>query len=195
MNKSIMILKHSAFVAIVLVSCNTQEAPPADVSDATPAKVTAPITTASGLFESKDLGTVAGTDGHTYIIRSGRYCDECDTETSLYIFDSAQGEPNIAEGVGARMHPGIARDGDTGEPYYEARTFFGEVLEGVPGVIWYERAMEPDGSMQEHTVLVDLTEGMQEQQQAGHVLLERTLALAAAGKCTEIAGVDRTSAP
>lgn len=187
-------MKRYLLPCLVIAACTSSPAPDQPLT-AMEAPVEQAAVTTSGLVDSKDLGTVTGTDGHSYTVRSGRYCDECDAELSLYIFDAAQGEPNVNDGANARMHPGTARDGETGEPYYEARAFFGEVLQGVPGVVWYERAMGTDGTMEEHTVLVDLTEGVQEQQQPGHGLMERTLALAAAGKCTEIAGVDRTSAP
>ncbi len=187
-------MKRYLLPCMMIAACGTSPTPDQPLT-AMETPVEQPAMHTSDLVDRKDLGNVTGMDGHSYVVRSGRYCDACDAEISLYLFDAAQGEPKVNDGANARMHPGTARDGETGEPYYEARTFFGEVLQGVPGVIWYERAMGTDGTTGVHTVLLDLTTGVQEQQQPGHELLERTLALAAAGKCTEIAGVDRTSAP
>ncbi|MBK8500375.1 MAG: hypothetical protein IPL52_16540 [Flavobacteriales bacterium] len=147
------------------------------------------------LFDRKELGVVTGTDGRTYIVCSGRYCEECDAETAVYVYDLTIGLPDAEENANARMHPGTARDGETREPYYGSRAFFGEVLQGVPGVIWFERSLGATGDMEERTALLDLSMGMKDSQLQGHALLERTLALATQGKCLEIEGIDRTSAP
>ncbi len=149
----------------------------------------------TGLHEAQLLGTVKGFDGKAHLVMSGRYCAECDAEVALYVHAPADGPLVTGNGMNARMYPGVARDGETGEPYYEARAFFGDVLEGVPGVIWYVRALEPDGSMQEHTMLLNLTAGQEDSQQPGRTLLEKTLKQVDMGKCQEIPGIDRTSAP
>lgn len=180
---------------LLLASCEPGASP-----DALPVPAADTISKTGGsptgsLFEREEHGTLTGADGIAYTLASGYHCDECGADRALYVYPSSSGLPPTDDGMNARMFPGILRDGETGEPYFESRAFFGEVLPGVPGVIWYERSLGVENVASAKTVLLDLSMGMQDSQQPGHDLLDRTLALAAAGKCTELAGVDRTTAP
>lgn len=188
-------MKKVLALCTLLAGCD-RTAPPSAEDLALADSIMVPASSAGArLFERKDHGTVTGADGMAYTVCSGRYCDECDADPGLYVFPMNDGLPPTENNANSRMFPGTLRDGETGRVYYEARAFFGEVLQGVPGVIWFESALGTNDSLEHHTVLLDLTQGMQDQQQPGHDLLERTLALASAGKCQEITGAERTSAP
>ena len=184
-------MKYATFLAIGLLACGTE--PSTSVPEA--AASTIERTPADSLYASKNWGIVTGWDSTLYVIRSGRYCDACDAEVALYVHAPAKGGLSLANGANARLQPGRTTDGENGEVQQESRAFFGEVLPGVPGVIWYQSALANDGAMKDSTILLDLTLGMEDSRQAGKTLMDKTLALLAQGKCTEILGVDRTTAP
>jgi|GEM_PF-6445756 len=175
--------------------------PSVDTTSASPAASGDALTLAdgsvfqTGLHQATLLGTVKGMDGKVYLVMSGRHCTGCEAETALYVHAPADGPLVVEDGKNARMYPGRALDGETNEPYYVARAFFGDILQGVPGVIWYSRALDTDGTMQEHTMLLDVTAYLEESRQPGHALLEKTLKQVSMGLCQEIPGVERTAAP
>jgi hypothetical protein len=64
------------------------------------------------------------------------------------------------------------------------------------GVIWFERIVHADGTVQEVTTLVDLDgEVPVEQQFMDQNRLPQTLELMSYGRCFEIHGMDQTAAP
>ncbi len=148
------------------------------------------------LYDLEHVGQVQRHGGMPWLILSGRYCLDCEAGLALYIHSPSDG-PLVSElGLNARYYPGRIVDGETGEPWYEGRTFYGEVLAETGGVIWYERIMHADGTVQEVTTLLDLDgEVPVEQQFLDQSRLPRTLELMARGLCREIPGVDQTEAP
>ena len=150
----------------------------------------------TGLYDLTYIGQVQRHGGLPWLIMSGRHCTECDAELALYIHSPSDGRLNTEFGANARFHPGRIFDGTTGEPWYEGRTFYGEVLAETGGVIWFERIVHADGSVQEMTTLVDLDGNVPvEQQFMDQVRLPKTLELMSRGLCREIPGIDQTSAP
>lgn len=130
------------------------------------------------------------------MIMAGRHCHECDAELALYIHSPSDGPMMVDQGGGARYHPGRILDGGSGQPIYEGRTFYGEVLSETAGVIWYERIHQADGTVQEVTTLLDLDGEMPvEVQFMDQERLGKTLELMAFDRCEEIHGLDQFSAP
>lgn len=186
-------MKYATLLVIGLAACGTGTEPSTVVEEAATAAVELPP--GDSLYASKNWGVVTGWDSTVYVVRSGRYCEVCDADVALYIHAPANGGLSLANGANARLQPGRITDGENGQVYHESRAFFGEVLPGVPGVIWYQHALANDGAMKDSTMLLDLTMGMEDSGQAGSTLMDKTLALLAEGKCSEILGVDRTTAP
>ncbi len=150
----------------------------------------------TGLYDLRYIGQVQRHGGMPWLIMAGRHCTECDAELALYIHSPSDGALQVANGANARYYPGRILDGETGDPYYEGRVFYGEVLAETGGVIWFERIHQADGTVQEVTTLMDLDgEIPVEQQFMDQERLSKTLELAARGACTEIPGIDQTAAP
>jgi hypothetical protein len=150
----------------------------------------------TGLYDLEYHGQVQRHGALPWLIMAGRHCQECDADLALYVHSPSDG-PLISEfGTNARYHPGRILDGETGEPWYQARTFFGEVLAETGGVIWYERILHADGTIQEVTTLLDLDgEIPVESQFMDQERLPRTLELMSRGLCREIPGRDQFAAP
>jgi hypothetical protein len=150
----------------------------------------------TGLYDLEYFGQVQRHGGMPWLIMAGRHCHECDAELALYVHSPTDG-PLISEGgANARYHPGRILDGETGQPWYEGRTFFGEVLSQTGGVIWYERVLHADGTVQEVTTLLDLDgERPVEMEFMDQDRLPQTLELMSRGLCQEIPGRDQVAAP
>jgi hypothetical protein len=150
----------------------------------------------TGLHDLTYIGQVQRHGGMPWLIMSGRYCLDCDAGIALYIHSPSDGPLYTEFGANARYHPGRILDSESGEPWYEGRTFFGEVLSETGGVIWFERIVHADGTVQEVTTLVDLDgEVPVEQQFMDQNRLPQTLELMSYGRCFEIHGMDQTAAP
>ena len=150
----------------------------------------------TGLHELNYIGQVRGTAKAPWLVMSGRYCDECDALLALYVHSPGGGPMRIEHGEGALQYPGRLLDGETGEVYYSTRTFFGEVLDGVQGVISYENVIDAGAEGEWYTNLTDLSAATRrDTQYMDTSRLPQTLDLAAKGKCQEIPGMDQMSAP
>lgn len=150
----------------------------------------------TGLYDLRYIGQVQRHGGMPWLIMAGKHCTECDAELALYIHSPSDGPLVSASGANARYYPGRILDGETGEPWYEGRTFYGDVLAETGGVIWFEKLVHADGSVQEMTTLVDLDGSVPvEQQFMDQERLPKTLELMSRGFCREIPGIDQTAAP
>ncbi len=150
----------------------------------------------TGLFDLRYIGQVQHHGGMPWLIMAGRHCAQCDAELALYIHSPSDGPLISAAGANAHYFPGRILDGETGEPWYEGRAFYGEVIAETGGVIWFERIAQADGTVQEITTLVDLDgEAPIEQQFLDQERLSKTLELMSRGLCREIPGIDQTAAP
>jgi hypothetical protein len=79
---------------------------------------------------------------------------------------------------------------------YKASAFYGQVLPGVKGVIWYQQELMADNKWENSTFLVNLNTGLE----VDTILkdtekLKSTLRLLAQGHCKEIKGMDYKSEP
>ena len=151
---------------------------------------------ATGLHELEYIGQVRGGAKSPWFVLSGRYCDECDALIALYVHSPGKEPMRIEHGEGALQHPGRLMDGETGEVYYSTRTFFGEVLPGVQGLISYENVIDAGAEGEWYTNLIDLSgAARRDTQYMDTSRLPQTQDLAARGKCQEIKGIDQMSAP
>jgi hypothetical protein len=150
----------------------------------------------TSLCELGYIGQVQRHDGLPWLLLSGRPCGEAEAGIALYVHSPTDGPLFTEFGVNARHHPGRLVDAGSGEAWYTARTFYGEVLAETGGVIWYERIVHGDGTAQEVTTLLDLDGPVPvEHQFMDQDRLPRTLELMARGRCMEIPGIDQTAAP
>jgi hypothetical protein len=88
--------------------------------------------------------------------------------------------------------PGRLLDAHSGESYYEAEVFVGEVLQDTVGVIWYDRSLMPDGHWKENTMLLNLSQAQSDTLVwFGHGRKSMTQGLAFGGKCKLLKGRDQ----
>lgn len=110
---------------------------------------------------------------------------------ALYIRPLADSTANRSELRPWHM-PGRLLDTHSGQSYYEAEVFAGEVLRDTVGVIWYDRSLMPDGRWKENTLLLHLKTGQPDTLVwFGHGRKSITQGLAFRGKCQLLKGRDQ----
>jgi hypothetical protein len=148
------------------------------------------------LYELKYIGQIKNGIKAPFLIFSGRDCDECDENISIYIHSPANGPLTVANGHDSYGFPGTEQDYENDSLVYKARAFYGQVLPNINGVIWYQLQLMEDNSYQHSAFLVDLRNGLQKDTVFRDTSkLKLTLNLLKQGLCREIKGVDYTSEP
>lgn len=143
------------------------------------------------LYDLRYIGQVARKEMAPYLIFSGRYCNECDEPISIYVHSPSDGDLTVAMGKNGYSYPGEEKDSATDNLIYQARVFYGEVLDKTKGVIWYQKKITPTRTWQTDIFLIDLTNNTRKEgvvKDKGQ--LKQTLNLYRQEKCTEIKGMD-----
>jgi len=186
---------------------DSEQAPPSDTADQTSEWVFEKVLDQklifkngksfdTHLYELKYIGQVPVENKAPYLIFSGRDCDGCDENISVYIHSPGDGELDVADGKNRYQYPGRERNYETNALSYEARAFYGQVLNTAKGVIWYQKILLENNSWNKDIFLADITGGKKKEttiKDTGQ--LQQTLALLKQGKCKEIKGMEYTSEP
>src|ERR1700756_200051 len=94
------------------------------------------------LYELKVIGQLPTAKKLPYFILSGRGCNECDANTSIYVHSPSDG-PMKNEGKQPRFpYPGRLSDNEADQLVYESRMFYGNCLpDYANAVVWFERGL------------------------------------------------------
>ncbi|GAC1305692.1 MAG: hypothetical protein NVSMB24_14950 [Mucilaginibacter sp.] len=150
----------------------------------------------TNLYDLKYIGQIANDRGAPFLIFSGRDCDECDANISLYIHSPSNGKLQVANGENRYGYPGTERDFENNSLLYRGRAFYGEVLPNIKGVLWYQEQRMENEKLKKSLFLVKLKGGVKNEvilKNTGQ--LQSTLGLLSQGRCKEIRGRDYTSEP
>jgi hypothetical protein len=143
------------------------------------------------------IGQIETDQKAPFFIYSGRDCDECDANTAIYFHSPRHGQLNVGNGENRYGYPGRERDYETDSLIYQARAFYGEVLKGVKGIVWYQKTLMEDNSFQNSVFIARIDrETIKGEEIKGYDRkLQETLSLNKSGKNKEIKGRDYTSEP
>ena len=148
------------------------------------------------LYELSYIGSIENAQKAPFLIFSGRDCDECDANISIYIHSPADGTLEIENGTNRYQTPGSERDFENDSLLYKARAFYGQVLPGIKGVIWYQDQLNKNNQWENSIFLVSLTNGSKKDTIIHDTeKLKLTLALLKQGNCKEIKEMDYKSEP
>lgn len=114
----------------------------------------------TNLFVLNYIGQITNENKAPYLIFSGHDYNECDANPSIYIHSPSNGTLKIENGENRSQIPGIENDYKDGSVVYKARTFYGQVLPAIKGVIWYEVQLMENKSWQKSILLVSLKNGI-----------------------------------
>lgn len=148
------------------------------------------------LYELKYIGMVPNGNKTPFLIFSGRDCDECDANISVYIHSPSNEHLKVESGENRYSFPGSERDYENKSLLYKARAFYGQVLPGTRGVIWYQKQLMENNTWQSSTFIVNLSNGLKKETTLKNTeKLTLTLELLKKGDCKEIKGTDYQSEP
>ncbi|HTB06705.1 MAG TPA: hypothetical protein VK806_07085 [Bacteroidia bacterium] len=134
--------------------------------------------------------------GIPYLIFSGRDCNECDANISIYIHQPDK-PITVADGQNRYEYPGTLRDFESDTLYTTSRAFFGEVFKGIKGVVWYEHSLLEKGGYGDLIYLSKVNGDSKKDTgfDDNGSYLTQTLTLMKEGKCQEIKGMDLKTEP
>lgn len=149
------------------------------------------------LVDLEYIGQIDIDKNAPFFIYSGRFCDECDANIAIYFHSPRHGQVNVENGDNRYGYPGRERDYETDSLIYQARAFYGEVLKGVKGIVWYQKTLMEDNSFQNSVFIARLDgESIKGEEIKGYEKhLQETLSLNKSGKNKEIKGRDYISEP
>lgn len=152
----------------------------------------------TGLFDLEYIGQINPDKKPPFLIFSGRDCNECDANISIYFHSPRNGPLDVMNGKNRYTYPGKVTHYENNHLIYEASAYYGEVLRGVNGLIWYQKSQKGKETWPESIflariagdsiVLEDILENIPDKK-------AETLALKKSGKNTEIQGREYTSEP
>jgi hypothetical protein len=150
----------------------------------------------TNLYELEYIGQIPADNKAPYLIFSGRDCNECDANISIYIHSPSDGILVIDHGQNRYQYPGTEKDYETDSVLYISRAFYGQVLENVKGVIWYENRLLENGKMGRSVFLSRIDHGsLSDTIYEDLGKLDETINLLKKGHCCEIEGRQFTSEP
>jgi len=150
----------------------------------------------TNLYNLNYIGQVRNGDKAPFLIFSGRDCNECDANISIYIHSPSNGILMPENGKNRYQQPGVEKDIEDHSILYKARAFYGEILPGIHGVLWYQDQLMENNTRQKSLFLVDIKNGIIKEtilKESGQLKL--TLQLLKQGFCKEIQGVSYNSEP
>jgi hypothetical protein len=149
----------------------------------------------TNLFELEYIGHVQIERKAPYLIFSGRDCNVCDANISIYIHSPDDGHLIVANGQNRYQYPGTEKYYENDSIVYQSRAFYGQILNDTEGVIWYENRLTEDGKMARLIYLVRLGNVKQDTSFTDDGRLDETINLLKQGLCKEIKGRNFTSEP
>lgn len=148
------------------------------------------------LFDLQFIGQIPVANKAPYFIFSGRDCNECDANISIYIHSPSDGQLKVEYGENRYQYPGTEKDYETDSVLYISRAFYGQVLENINGVIWYANHLLENGKMGRFVFLSHIENGsLKDTTYDDNGGLNQTINLMKKGFCKEIAGRQYSSEP
>ena len=147
--------------------------------------------TKTNLYDVNYIGELPSKVGKSYIIVSGTDCDECDENTSIYVFSAKR---NIIEKNGLERYsfPGKEYNIYDTSLEYESRVFFGNCLSDTSeSIAWFEKRYKKDVGVDSSIFVLELVRDSLIQRTINGGLLKP----ADMKHCKEVEGRDFSSEP
>ena len=146
------------------------------------------------IFNLKFLGQIRDNLNSTYFILSGRPCDSCDANISIYIHSPLQKDKSLNKKSPSYSFPGKLTYYVDNSLIFESRAFFGEVLPDRYGIIWFQKERDDQKKLINSVFFVEIIKGKIVEKRQNESLVS-TLEQVKINKAFEIIGMDQTSEP
>jgi hypothetical protein len=148
----------------------------------------------TNICELKFLGQIVIDIKPSYLIISGKPCNVSDINTSIYIQSSSEASIRISESSPHYGYPGKVNFYEDNSLLSESRAFYGEVLPGRYGIIWFQKDLTGENKWVNSVFFAEIKNGKIEENRNDE-LLSKTLEQVASKKAFEINGITQTSEP
>ncbi len=150
----------------------------------------------TNLFNLTYIGQIALAHKAPLLIFSGRECQGCDANISMYMHSPSDSQLEVEFGKNRYKCPGKESDYFTNKLFYTSRAFYGQVLKNTKGVIWFENRLMGNGHW-DHDVFLSWMDHDIRRDTMYHNSsdLNQTLELLKEGLCQEIKGRQYKSEP
>ena len=109
------------------------------------------------LYDLKYIGQLPSNNKAPYIIISGRSCENCDENISIYIHSPSDGEMKSHGKQIRYSYPGKELDAETNELVFESKMYFGDCLEKYPNsVIWNQKFLNDQNKWEKSVFIVQV---------------------------------------
>ena len=148
----------------------------------------------TNIYDLQYIGQLESESKRPYLILSGRQCDECDANTSIYIHSPSDGELKTEDQQDRFGYPGKLLYYMDKELIGESRMFYGQILPNRHGVIWFGKAEDESGNWVNYVFLAEVTKDSLTLEVIESTL-DLTLAQVKSGLAKELPGLILTSEP
>jgi len=142
----------------------------------------------------KFISTLTESKKSEFLIIAGKTCESTESSISIYILKPFNNQISINENCKRYTFPGRTFYYEDNSLIMESRTFYGEVLPGKHGVIWFQKELNDQNQWKESTFFVRIENGLL-LESSYKIPINITLELLKQNKAFEIKGIDQTSEP
>ncbi|MDT3404370.1 hypothetical protein [Mucilaginibacter terrae] len=143
----------------------------------------------TNLFNLKYMGVLQTRNKAPYYILSGRGCNECGANLSIYIWSQSDG-PMLPEGKQLRYaYPGKENDYETGKAVFESRMFYSDCSGYSNSVVWLQRSLNKKNKWVEDMFLVSVKNDKLVETRVAKVN-KSAKAMILSATCKELPGID-----
>ena len=153
----------------------------------------------SDLIKMKYIGRLSTDPDSTFLLFSGRSCDPCGENISIFILNPKDDSFRLASKTKRYIYPGnLYAFGPDKRRIREARLFVGDCFYGYYSIaIWYINSKQSSGKWQKSVTIVEIINGKIKSSYLKHPLpdIDETLSFVKGGKCIEVPGREITEEP
>jgi hypothetical protein len=114
----------------------------------------------TGIYKPKLIAQLPVAGKEPFLVFSGRGCEECDANTSIYIHSPANGPMQGRELDPRYTYPGNYFDYETGQLVERVRMFVGQCFRPTESVaIWFSNSKLENGKWERSVFLVQIEDG------------------------------------
>lgn len=109
------------------------------------------------LSDLKYIGQLTADNKAPYLILSGKSCNNCDENISIYIHSPDDGEMKSYGKQTRYTYPGRELDFASNELVFESKMYYGDCLKDYPNsVVWKQRSINDQNELEESTYIVQV---------------------------------------
>jgi len=142
----------------------------------------------------KFLGNLPKLNKNEFLVIAGKICESTESNISIYIAKPSNSQISVNNKTPRYSYPGRTFYYENNSLVMESRAFYGEVVPGQYGVIWFQKELNDQNQWIESTFFVKIDNGILIES-SKKISINITLELLKQNKAFEIKGIDQTSEP